>query len=372
MKLFQLCTDQIELHKPLPWNVRNEPGNLLLSKGYLLADRAQLEALISRGVYVDQDEFEAHAKQEAEEEAKKDPFTLWTNINQRVGDLLGQHANNPLFKQGIDGVSGDIQFAMAKDVEAGMFEAVCGEQSSYAVSHCVQTAFVANLAAERFGWSEADRHTLTSAALTMNIAMLEMQNTLAQQLTPPSPQQRALISSHASQGRTLLEQSGVDDDNWLRTVEQHHVTTDGRGLPQDRDDISQMACMVHYADVYLAKISARASRPALAVNVAARELYLNAGGANNPYAAAIIKEMGIYPPGSFVKLANGDTALVVRRGEAAHTPQVHSIMNARGMVLSETVPRDTAQSDFKVMTALPRGSVMVKLNRSKLFGYAAA
>ena len=99
---------------------------------------------------------------------------------------------------------------------------------------------------------------------------------------------------------------------------------------------------------------------------------MKAGGADNPYAAAIIKEMGIYPPGSFVKLANGDTAVVVRKGDTAVTPQVHSLISADGWVFPDSKLRDTAKAEFKVTASVPRGNVMLTLNRAKLFGYATA
>lgn len=372
MKLLRLCAHQVRLNEPLPWNVRNEPGHLLLGKGFLLTDQAQIDSLMERGVFVDQDEFEAHQRELKAAQARKDPFTLWANILKRTGQLLRNHKDNPLFAKELGELSTQIQGAMKEDVNAGTFEMVYGDPTGYAVSHSLQTAFVAALAAERFGWTENDRTTLIRAALTMNIAMLDMQNALTQQTTPLTTQQRAEIDAHPRKGRLILESSNVSCQDWLRTVEEHHVTTDGRGLPQDRKDFSQLACMVHYTDVYLAKLSPRANRPAIAVNVAARELYMKSGGADNPYAAAIIKEMGIFPPGSFVKLANGDTAVVLRPGETANTPQVHSLISSDGWVFPDTKPRDTAKPEFKVVAAVPRGNVMMRLNRQKLFGYATA
>lgn len=368
MKLLRLCAHHIRLNEPLPWNVRNEPGHLLLGKGFLLTEQSQIDTLLERGVFVDLDEFEEHLRAQ-QAQPPKDPFALWAQILKRTGQLLRHHETNPLFAQELGALAVQVQSAMSDDVEAGTFEMVHGEPTGYAVSHSLQTAFVASLAAERLGWSEGERTTLISAALTMNIAMLEMQNTLSQQATPPTPQQKAHIAAHPGMGRALLERSQVQSDDWLRTVEQHHVTADGRGLPQDRQGLSPLACMIHYADVYLAKLSPRASRPALPVNVAARELYLGAGGANNPYASAIIKEMGIFPPGSFVKLANGDTAVVLRRGETANTPQVHSLVSADGWVFPDSKPRDTARPEFKVVSAVPRGNVLLRLNRQRLFGY---
>ena len=240
------------------------------------------------------------------------------------------------------------------------------------VSPALRTALVSALVAERCGWSPSARRTLVRAGLTMNIAMLDLQNTLATQTTPLTPAQRADIDSHPQRGRAMLEAAQVTCQDWLRTVEQHHVTVDGRDIPKDRTDISPLACMVHYTDVYLARISPRATRAAQAVNVAARDLFMKAGGADNPYAAAIIKEVGIYPPGSFVKLANGDTAVVTRKGATANAPLVHSLISSDGWVFPDAKLRDTTKGEYKVVATVPRDNVLLRLNRHRLFGYVAA
>lgn len=370
MKLLRLCATQIRLNEPLPWNVRNEPGALLLSKGFLIKEQHQIDTLLDRGVYVDQEEFEAQQRAaKAAAKPKADPFAIWAAILKQVGSLLRSHNDNPNFVQDISRMSGHIHGAMKQDVEAGTFEMIYSDHTSYAVAHSLQTSFVASLVAERFGWSENERAVLVRASLTMNIAMLDLQNLLSQQIAPLTPQQRVDIAAHPLRGRAILEESGVIDSDWLRTVEEHHVTPDGKALPNDASSLNQLACMIHYADVYLAKLSPRASRPALASNTAARELYLAAGGANNPYTAAIIKEMGIFPPGSFVKLANGDTAIVLRRGESANTPQVQSLVSADGWVFSDPHFRNTAKPEFKVVTTVPRNNVMLHLDRKRLFGY---
>lgn len=372
MKLLRLCTHQLKINEPLPWNVRNEPGHLLLGKGFLLTDQAQIDSLLERGVYVDVEEYEAHQKALKAAQARKDPFSLWANILKHTGTLLRNHKTNPKFAQDVGTLSTQIQVAMKEDVDAGTFEMVNGDAQGYSVAHSLQTAFVGTLAAARFGWSDTEMTTLIRASLTMNIAMLDLQNALTQQTTPLTPQQKADVAAHPAKGRKILEECGVTCPDWLQAVEQHHITTDGKGLPQDNKAYSQVACMIHYSDVYLAKLSPRASRPAMPVNVAARELFLRAEGAKNPYAAAIIKEMGIFPPGSFVKLANGDTAVVVRPGETASTPQVHSLISADGWVFPETKHRDTARPEFKIVAAVPRGNVLMRLDRQKLFGYSAA
>lgn len=371
MKLLRLCAQQIRLNEKLPWNVRNEPGNLLLSKGFLLTDQAQIDTLLERGVYVDHDEYEEHLRAMQATARNADPFSIWANILKHVGTLLRNHQRTPDFPNELTKLTVQIQEAMRKDLDAGTFEMVHSDANGYAVAHSLRTAFVASLVADRFGWSAGERTTLVRAALTMNIAILDLQNTLTQQRSPLTEQQRANIKAHPETGRQLLESCGVTCPDWLGAVGNHHMTADGKGYPKERADALQVASLIHYTDVYLAKISPRATRPALAVNVAARDLFVATGGPENPFTAAIIKEMGIYPPGTYVKLQNGDTGIVVQRGETAVTPKVHSLSSADGWVFPEPVVRDTAKPEYKVLTAVPRSNVLLTLNRKQLFGYGS-
>lgn len=373
MKLFRLCVEQVRPGEALPWNVRNEPGQLLLSKGYVIKDTDQALTLIERGVFVDQEEFDQHQQSLAPVKPPLlDPTHLWTQLNSQVHALLTNPQDHPAFQSDVQGASGHIQHALRSDPESVVFEMLSGEPQSNAVAHSVNTAFVAALTANRFGWSESEQATLTNAALTMNMAALALHNMLSTQRTALTPEQRCELHDHPAHSRALLEASGVTDADWLRTVEQHHITPDGRGLPQERGHLSEQACMIHYADVYMAKLSARAYRGALPAHQAARELFINGGGTQNPFVSTLIKEIGMYPPGSFVQLANGDTAVVLKRGEGAHIPQVRSLLNGRGAPYPEPEVRDTAQAAFKVVTGLPRGQVKTKLDRRKIYASARA
>jgi len=373
MKLFQLCSDQVQPQRPLPWNVYNDSSQLLLSRGHVLRDTAQVNALIARGVYVDQADHEAHQQDTQRHARRQDAVTLWESLHQRMTQLLTQPADATVFRQTMDEACDDIRHALSHRQEASLFELLhTDDPASYAVSHSVQTAFVANLIGQRMGWSDTDCDTLSQAALTMNLGMLPLQSTLALQLTPLSPQQRQAVHDHGAVGRRALEARGVTDTDWLHAVEHHHVTSDGGPLPAQHAANGEMACMLHYADVYLAKISARASRPAMPSHLAARSLFQQADGARNPFVSALIKEIGVYPPGSCVRLANGEIGIVVRRGEAAHLPEVHSLIGANGQPMPQAVPRDTAQAPHKVTEALPRGRLSQRLNRRALFAQPAA
>jgi HD-GYP domain-containing protein (c-di-GMP phosphodiesterase class II) len=370
MKLLRLCAQEIQVGRPLPWGVRNEPGQLLLNKGAVLHDAGQLAALLDRGMYVDADEYEEEKRrQAAAKDSVFDPFSVWAAIQRQVGHLLRNHAASDNFADDMGTLGREIQSAIGQDVDLGKFQMIQNESSNYAVTHSLQTAFVAFLAAHRLGASELEMSTAVSAALTMNIGMLDLQNLLVSQTTPVTPEQRRQIDQHAKAGRAILEQRGVTQSEWLRAIEQHHPTSGGGPLPENRSHLSEVACLIHYVDVYLAKLSARATRPALASQAAAQQLFLSGGGASNVFISAIVKEMGIYPPGTYVKLANGETAVVVRTGENAHTPQVRALVPAQGLPHLDPIARDTANPLYKVMSTVPRSNIMVRLNRPRLLGY---
>ncbi len=376
MNLLRLCAEQVRPGEPLPWDVRNEPGDLLLNKGYVLQDEAQVQALIERGVFVDHEAFTAHQIAQPQAPTTKatqgTPTDLCTQLHQQMSTLLRSPVDNPRFRSDLHSASDNIRQTLQRDAEAAVFGLFASDPQTTATSHSVNTALVAAMTATQFGWSESEQATLTHAALTMNISALRLHDALSTQQTPLTALQTHELITHPAHSRALLEKAGVTNSDWLRTVEQHHVTVDGRGLPPTRGHLSEQACMIHYADVYMAKVSARAYRPAMSTQLAARELFIKGGGTDNPYVTTLIKEIGMYPPGSFVQLANGDVAVVMGRGEGAHTPQVHCVSNSQGKPYPEPTARNTAQTEYKVITGLPRGQVQAQLDLYKNKFRAAA
>ena len=61
MKMVRLPHDKVELGAPLPWNVRDTEGRLLLSRGHVVSSEEQLQALLQRGAFVDVEEIRAAA-----------------------------------------------------------------------------------------------------------------------------------------------------------------------------------------------------------------------------------------------------------------------------------------------------------------------
>jgi hypothetical protein len=165
----------------------------------------------------------------------------------------------------------------------------------------------------------------------------------------------------------------VDDAEWLQAVLQHHEQPGGGGYPSgtgDIDSIGELALLLRMADVFMAKISPRTERPAMPIQEAARQLYAEAK--THPragvLAAAIIKEYGIYPPGNFVQLASGETAVVIRRGATAHTPVAAAVTDKNGIPVVRTVLRNTGEPAYAIKSLVAENKMLLRVPPERLYG----
>lgn len=358
MKLLRLCLDQIGVGRPLPWNVYNDAGQLVLRQGHIVRDEAQREGLILRGAYIDHQVHGEATDTQDFHAVREHAATLWQDVRTRAETLLLEPGEAQPFRRGLKVIGGHIEFAVVHHLDESLFELLHREgRNTPAVSHVIQAAFLANMVAIRLGWPNAMVRSTVHAALTMNLASLQRQNALHERAQPLDVAERADMAEHGAQGRLLLEMLGVEDRDWLQAVAHHHPPEDGRSLTAWRHTAGDMACLLHHVDLYLAKVSSRSYRAALAPDVAARQLFHRGGGAANPFASALIKEVGLFPPGASVRLANGELAVVLRRGELAHLPEVCAVQGADGMALPQPVRRRTSEPAYKVVAAVPRGVV---------------
>jgi len=118
--------------------------------------------------------------------------------------------------------------------------------------------------------------------------------------------------------------------------------------------------------VCTAKISPRKGRHGMPATLAARDACLGADGGLDEIGAAVIKALGIYPPGSYVRLASGETAVVLHRGLRANRPKVASIARADGQPLGVPAVRDTGEPRHAVEGAVRVQEVRVRLNHERM------
>jgi hypothetical protein len=366
-QLYELDPAQVRVNQPLQWDVFSAQGKLLLHKGSVIHSELQRDRLLELGVCVSRADV---AKQKFEAPARVyDPFYEWQDLCGRLARMnLGfieaarAPAPAPRLLADLDRIAARVIALVVKAPDIAIFEIMQMDMANYTVAHHLQAAALSVLIAQKLGWSAEAARNACRAALTMNVAMLDLQAVLSGQQQPMTPAQREAIRDHGARGRRVLEAFGVADHDWLEAIEQHHP----EHLPPGTQ-VSNLASLLHHVDIYLAKISPRAYRAAKTPQAAARELLQDAQ-ADKGLVSMLIKIVGIYPPGTYVRLACGEIAVVVRRGASAHTPRVCSLMSTAGMPLGEPVPRDTTLPKFAIDAIVGKGRVMVLVDPGRLFG----
>jgi HD-GYP domain-containing protein (c-di-GMP phosphodiesterase class II) len=214
----------------------------------------------------------------------------------------------------------------------------------YTAHHAINCALLAALTARNLQLDEKETRTVVAAALTMNMGSADIQNQMAHQETPPTTLQRQTLNIHPILSSAMLREAGEDDPLWHEIVLLHHERKDGHGYTFGmRDaDIPRLAHLLHLLDIVTAKLMPRSYRGSVAPKIALVTLYSGTQEQFDPHITAqLIKVLGIYPPGSFIELENGDRALVIRSGQNAASPLAVTL----GMFRHEI---DTAKPGYHV------------------------
>jgi HD-GYP domain-containing protein (c-di-GMP phosphodiesterase class II) len=370
MRLVPIATvaREIQVGMPLRFGVRDQDGGLLLAKGFMVQSERTRDGLLARGAFVDMDELEVTASTfEPPSETPLQTFTsTWDRLQNSMGGFLRSTPTQIDAMRIMECVSHVISLCdSSRDLL--LFLILRHDQTrykDYGVFHSLHVAATCGLIARRLKWSEEDRHSLVGAGLTMNMSITELQGGLAIQRRPLTQEQRQHIHRHPLEAVALLRQLGITDEKWLAAVEQHHETSTGSGYPAQLQTPTEMSQVLRYIDMFIAKLSARATRLAQLPDVAARRLFTQNQG--EPLAAVVIKEFGIYPPGCYVKLASGELAIVTRGGAHAHTPVVAALTNSEGYGLVEPSRRDTSKPEHAIKEIVGESEVFVRPSWSRL------
>jgi HD-GYP domain-containing protein (c-di-GMP phosphodiesterase class II) len=351
-------SDLIAPGKPLPFKVLDGAGRLLLNAGHRIADVKQLTALLDRGACVEFEDVEAARKQLAADGPGKVGFesavrvrnlfdawedSLW-ELDAKLRGLVAGKVSGRDFEEQADAHIARVD----RQPDVALFKAVRQDDrrfALYSVSHAMNTATVALLSARVLEWPAMQARQLVLAALTMNGSIVELQARMAEQTDAPTKRQMDEIRAHPERSASLLRQCGVTDAAWLDAVQDHHERAQG-GYPRGTADIGDIARLLRAADVYAAKISPRALRAPQSPQLAARQLFQEESG--GALAAALIRAVGLYPPGDFVLLKNGEAGIVVERANREQGAQVHVLRDTASRPLANALRRDTGNAEFGI------------------------
>jgi HD-GYP domain-containing protein (c-di-GMP phosphodiesterase class II) len=365
--------------QPLPWNVHDSAGHLLLHRGYIVESAHQLQGLVDRGLYIDAAHLVQRESAPVQHEAPS-VLRLINLANIKLERLLFGLFEKEAYEPDVPARTLEIAQVVRSATELNSDVAVAcillnQEAGKYPVRHCIDTAIVSFLIARSMSKSPEEILPIIAAALTMNVGMVAHHERLQSKQGEASAEDWRIIKAHPQASVDLLQLAGVADEEWLSCVLCHHENADGSGYPFGKvaTEIPQNAKLISLADRYCARVSGRDYRKPVLPNIALREIFLENGKiSDQPLAVHFIKELGIYPPGTFVRLHNEEIAVVTHKGESATTPIVYSIIGHLGTPLTVPIKREPSTEGYAIREAVSAKQVALRLNMQQLWGDVAS
>lgn len=369
--------DLLAVGQPLPFHVLDGQDRRLLAEGHVLVSRTQLDMLIARGAWVQQSLVKAVRAERAGARGSLVPssrrtlslFDQWEQLIWKLDACLRLVlAGKPAVSE-LTALAQRFEELVERDMDVALFMMVRQHEirfALYALQHALHSATVLVVLGHQLGWEAGRQRLMVLSALTMNVSTLELQAQLAQQSDPPTARQRKAIFEHPAESVRLLRHAGVADAAWLQAVAEHHEKADGSGYPAGLKQVCEAAHALRLADVFTAKISPRANRAPMSIQLAARQLFEEERG--SALAVGVVKALGLYPPGELIHLKSGEIAVVTHRGSAPTKPRVAAITNADGRPTAQTTHRDTSLPEFAVVGVVADRSHMPRIPPERVYG----
>ena len=370
-ELVRIAPGALTIGRPLPWDVYDADGNILLRQGYVIQTDSQLEQLFERGRFKPR-KIERPQEEVFEDNRDRNPFADYPDLLHSLeATLKAITDSDPSAQKRLLGLARMIERTCTESPDATL--ALVHLYSIGPVIHeqILFYAILCQFIGRQFGLEEKRVAVLTTAALTANLALVPIADKLNASNTVLNDEQRGVIRKHPERSIQALQAAGIDNKLLLTIIAQHHEQADGSGYPKGLSgtEIRPEAEILALAERYVAMITKRAYRPRM--NVAdARKLIANlADGKFRPaIPKALLQILGEYPPGILVRLENNEVGVVTRRPVRARGPFVKAIFGPRGNRYTGTFERDTSEPDFGIQS-LEEPEVMPSMDFSLVWGF---
>lgn len=367
--------EELVAGQPLRWDVFDANRIPLLRRGAVIQRQEQIDALLERGLY----RLAGRTRPPrppgdaaAIDMATTNPFTLIERARGLLSKMVRMQVPPGMavtFPEAIYRIAHLLRKAVFSNKDAAIASMLVKPGPSYTIKHMIDSAIIVEIILEGMNVPADERLSLMAAALTMNLGMAELQETIHHRLGSLSPNQQAQIRLHPQAGYNLLQQAGVTDTLWLEAVLQHHELLDGSGYPAglSGDALSRGARAVCIADVFSAWICPRGDRPNLLPNAAMREIFLMRGSRYDAdISSHLVKHIGIYPAGTVLQLQKGEIAVVIRQGSNVQRPLASVIIDAQEQKIASPTEREINASDARVLSAFRPDT---QVNPDEIWGY---
>lgn len=294
----------------------------------------------------------------------EDLLGQWSDLEAALGALLLHPNSAQDFGAKLRQCDRWLQDLVAHDIDAAlylMFQLAATSTVGYSTSHALVCATLCHILAAELKLPAAERDSLVRAAFTMNVGMTALQDELALQRDPLTPEQKQAIARHPQDSLDLLEHLHITDDLWLEVVAQHHVPQNEKLPLTGLIAQERLNRILGTIDRYAAMISPRKSRVGKSATDSVRAIVGHENEQHDEVSLTLVRTIGLCPPGTLVRMDNGETALVLRRSDKPNFPLVASLLSNRKEPLDQPALYHTVRGQPRIQSALAHSAVTLDL-----------
>lgn len=379
MKRTKLARGEITLNEPLQWTIYAANGQLLLRQGKIVTSEDIINKLFLHDPYRNVEMIlpseMAPQKSQILTGSSSDeinPFNEITRFSTRYRNLIKDiEKEDKTVPNRILRLAADIQNLVEFDEDACLGAIHLYYDQTYTALQPVYKAILCELTASLLDYDNQQRLSLLAAALTANLGLIGIQDQLNNQNAPLTRSQQETIHNSPARAVEMLKVAGVTDQAWLKAVIENHERNDGSGYPWGLKSkyITPFAKILGLADTYVAMITKRAYRKAALAQTVLQEIYQMSTKEDQLIYSNFIRQLGAFPPGTMVTLANGEVAVVTYRGFGnSIMSSAMSIGKEPGHYYASPIKRDTSLDEFKI-NRIYNPTTKPNLNPDTLWSY---
>ena len=206
----------------------------------------------------------------------------------------------------------------------------------YLFNHSVNVGTLAMALGESLGLDGAALKELGLGALLHDLGKIRVPEEVTRKPGKLTEEEWALMKQHPDEGVGILKQMGVTSAIALHVVREHHVRFDRTGYPliSPEEEVHPYSMLITLADTYDALTTLRPYQKSFEPNEAITLMKTLSGSTFDPQVFERFVEMlGIYPPGTAVRLTTREIAVVTRpRADDIARPWVRIVRDPEGNI----------------------------------------
>lgn len=209
------------------------------------------------------------------------------------------------------------------------------DYDSYTIGHSVRVAALASLVGRELGWSAELRSELATAGLLHDLGKGKIPEEILFKPGKLDSDERRIMETHPVLGAKILLANGETSSAVISAAWGHHIREDGKGYPAMGTGYanSLSSSLIHVCDVFEALTAIRPYKLPLSPREAYEIMLADKGAFDPRLLAALVRSMGLYPPGSEVLLSDFRKAVVVSCGRNIEKPKIRITHECGGLQL---------------------------------------